>query len=98
MSLASELVTLTEEIKAKQGSWMALSSKYDDGKQTLTPEEKDTLKVSNKELTELIDKKVALLTQVTSQAALKAKVDGQTAAEREATEKAPLQRADGKKR
>ena len=42
MSLASELVTLTEEIKAKQTPWLALSAKANDDKQTLTPEEKDT--------------------------------------------------------
>ena len=88
MSLASELVTLNDEIKAKQAPWLALSAKADDDKQTLTQEEKDTLTASNKDLTELIDKKVAIENQVTSQAALKAKVDGMTAAEQEATEKA----------
>ena len=88
MSLTSELTTLNEEIKAKQTPWLALSAKASDDKLTLTPEEKDTLKASNKDLTELIDKKVALENQVTSQAALKAKVDGMTAAEQEATEKA----------
>ena len=87
MSLASELVTLTEEIKAKQTPWLALSAKANDDKQTLTPEEKDTLTASNRDLTELIDKKVVLENQITSQAALKAKVDGMTAVEQESTEK-----------
>ena len=57
MSLASELVTLTEEIKAKQAPWLALSAKADDDKQTLTTEEKDQLTAGNKGLAELVDKK-----------------------------------------
>ena len=89
MSLTSELTTLNEEIKAKQASWLALSANANDDKLTLTPEEKDTLTASNKNLAELIDKKVALENQVTSQAALKAKVDGMTAAEQEALPKRP---------
>ena len=88
MSLSSELNTLTEEIKAKQKDWMALSAKADDDNQSLTPAEKDSLTASNKALADLIDKKVALQNQVTDQASLKTKFDGMTAEEQEATEKA----------
>ena len=88
MSLASELVTLNEEIKTKQTPWLALSAKANDDSQTLTTEDKDQLTAGNKALTELIDKKVALETQITEQATLKTKVDGMTALEQEATEKA----------
>ena len=57
MSLVSELATLSEEIKAKQAPWLALSAKADDDKQTLTTEEKDQLTAGNKGLAELVDKK-----------------------------------------
>ena len=88
MSLASELAALTEEIKAKQGSWLALSAKADDDKQTLTVEEKTDLTAGNKALAELIDKKVALDTQITDKAVLKAKLDTMTEAEKVAIGKA----------
>ena len=88
MSLSSELATLTEEIKAKQPPWLALSAKANDDKQTLTAEEKADLTAGNKALSELIDKKVALDTQITDQSVLKAKLSTMTAAEQEATEKA----------
>ena len=88
MSLVSERTTLTEEIKAKQTAWLALSAKADDDKQTLTPEEKTQLTTGNKELSELVDKKVALDTQITDQNVLKAKLGAMTNEEKEATEKA----------
>ena len=88
MSLASEQKTLIEEIKAKQTAWLALSVKADDDKQTLTVEEKDSLTAGNKALSELVDKKVALDTQITDQAVLKAKLATMTNEEKEATEKA----------
>ena len=88
MSLASELITLTEEIKAKQTTWLALAAKADDDKQTLTTEEKESLTAGNKALSELVDQKVALDTQITDQAVLKAKLDTMTEAEKVATEKA----------
>ena len=88
MSLASELITLTEEIKAKQTTWLALAAKADDDKQTLTNEEKESLTAGNKALSELVDQKVALDTQITDQAVLKAKLDTMTEAEKVATEKA----------
>ena len=88
MSLVSELLTLTEEIKAKQTAWLALSAKADDDKQTLTVEEKESLTAGNKALSELVDKKVALDSQITDQAVLKAKLGTMTEAEKEATEKA----------
>ena len=88
MSLVSELLTLTEEIKAKQTAWLALSAKADDDKQTLTVEEKESLTAGNKALSELVDKKVALDSQITDQAVLKAKLGTMTEAEKAATEKA----------
>ena len=88
MSLVSELLTLTEEIKAKQTAWLALSAKADDDKQTLTVEEKESLTAGNKALSELVDKKVALDSQITEKAVLKAKLGTMTEAEKAATEKA----------
>ena len=88
MSLVSERTTLTEEIKAKQTAWLALSAKADDDKQTLTTEEKESLTAGNKALSELVDKKVALDTQITDQGVLKAKLGAMTNEEKEATEKA----------
>ena len=88
MSLVSERTTLTEEIKGKQTAWLALSAKADDDKQTLTTEEKDQLTAGNKALSELVDKKVALDTQITDQNVLKAKLGAMTNEEKEATEKA----------
>ena len=88
MSLASELIKLTEEIKTKQTAWLALAAKADDDKQTLTAEEKDSLTADNKALSELVDKKVALDTQITDQNVLKAKLGAMTNEEKEATEKA----------
>ena len=95
MSLASEVKALIEEIKAKQKDWLALSQKADDEKGTLTADEKDSLTVGNKALADLVDQKVALETQITEQAELKAKLDTMSAAdkatdeaEQEATEKA----------
>ena len=88
MSLASELLTLNEEIKSKQTAWLALASKAEDDSQTLTAEEKESLTAGNKVLSEMVDKKVALDTQITDQAVLKAKLDTMTEAEKTATEKA----------
>ena len=88
MSLTSELTTLNEEIKAKQAPWLALSAKANDDKQTLTAEEKESLTAGNKALSEMVDKKLALETQITDQGALKAKLDKMTAVEQDATEKA----------
>ena len=88
MSLLSELATLTAAIKAKQTAWLALAAKADDDKQTLTTEEKESLTADNKALSELVDKKVALDTQITDQNVLKAKLGAMTDQEKEATEKA----------
>ena len=88
MSLASELATLIAAIKAQQIPWLALAAKADDDAQTLTTEEQEQLMAGNKALAEMIDKKVALETQIADQAALKGKLDGMTASEKEATEKA----------
>ena len=88
MSLVSERTTLAEEIKTKQGAWLILSAKADDDSQTITLAEKDQLTTGNKELSELVDKKVALDTQITDQATLKAKLDTMTEAEKVAIEKA----------
>ena len=82
MSLASELTALVEEIKAKQAPWLALSAKADDDAQSLSTDEKDQLTAGNKGLAELVDKKVALETQIADGAALKAKLDGMSAAEK----------------
>ena len=88
MSLASELAALTEEIKAKTGPWLKLSDKANDDKQTITAEETAELVTGNKNLTELVDKRRALETQIADHASLKAQLDTMTAAEKEATEKA----------
>ena len=88
MSLVSERTTLTEEIKAKQKAWLALSAEADENKQTLTTEEKESLTAGNKALSELVDKKTALDTQITDQDVLKAKLGAMTNEEKEATEKA----------
>ena len=95
MSLASEVKVLIEEIKAKQADWLALSVKADDEKRALTLDEKESLSSGNKALSDLVDKKVALETQITEQTELKATLDKMNAAdkakdeaEQEATEKA----------
>ena len=88
MSLASELIKLTEEIKTKQGPWLALSAKAADDTHTLTPEEKTQLTTGNKELSALIDKKLALETQMTDQEVLKGKLGVDAAKEQAAIEKA----------
>ena len=88
MSLASELLTLTEEIKSKQEAWLALSAKAGDESHTLTAEDKEQLAVGNKALSDMVDKKIALETQITDDAALKSKLVKMTAADQEALEKA----------
>ena len=88
MSLASELLTLTEEIKSKQEAWLALSAKAGDESHTLTADDKEQLAVGNKALSDMVDKKIALETQITDDAALKSKLVKMTAAEQEALEKA----------
>ena len=88
MSLASESTTLVEEIKTKQKAWLALAAKAEDDTQTLTEEEKGHLTSGNKDLSDLLDKKVALDTQITDQDVLKAKLSTMTAAEQLATEQA----------
>ena len=75
MSLASELAALNEEIKAKQPPWLALQAKADDAGQTLSADEKDQLTAGNTGLAELVDKKVALETQIADSNALRAKLD-----------------------
>ena len=88
MSLASELIILTETIKAKQGPWLELSAKAADDTHTLTPEEKTQLTTDNKALSELVDKKVALETQITDQDVLKGKLGVDAAKEQAKIEKA----------
>ena len=88
MSLASDLVELIAEIKTKQSAWLGLAAKAEDDKQTLTDEEQGALKSGNKDLSDLLDRKVALDEQITDQAALKAKLDTMSEEEKAATEKA----------
>ena len=96
MSLASELLTLTEEIKSKQEAWLALSAKAGDESHTLTAEDKEQLAVGNKALSDMVDKKIALETQITDDAALKSKLVKMTAADQEALEKARSSAPQGK--
>ena len=105
MSLASEVKALIEEIKAKQKDWLALSQKADDEKRTLTADEKESLTTGNKALSDLVDQKVALETQIADQAELKVQLDklddsekARAEAEQEATEKArsSAQKDEGK--
>ena len=88
MSLASDVKALNEEINTKQAAWLALAAKAEDDKQTLTDEEKGTLAASNKDLSDLLDRKTALDTQITDQAVIKAKLGTMSEAEKVATEKA----------
>ena len=66
----------------------ALSAKAADDTHTLTPEEKTQLTTGNKELSALIDKKLALETQMTDQDVLKGKLGVDAAKEQAAIEKA----------
>ena len=88
MSLASELLTLTEEIKTKQTDWLALSAKAGEEGHTLTAEDKEQLASGNKALSGMVDKKIELETQITDDAALKAKLEKMSATDQEALEKA----------
>ena len=96
MSLASELLTLTEEIKAKQDAWLVLSAKAGDESHTLTADDKEQLAAGNKALSDMVDKKLALETQITDTDALKAKLDKMSAADQEALEKARSSAPTGK--